>query len=171
MSLLLRDPNHVLQADLKMLTPFSSITLCGDLILETLPLVRASWPEVDLAQWQEYVQFFSAQPEAKQAGVVGLRDSSGCYCGVFACQIDRDLALSPVLAVQLFTTVDVANSPRTLKALLDIVEARASELGCLAVKIYLSDGQTKLASRLRALGIMEEFSQFYKKVGSQPARN
>lgn len=159
----------VLQADLKMLTPFSSIALCGDLILETLPLVRASWPDVDLAQWREYVRFFSA--EAKQAGVDGLRDSSGCYCGVFAYQIDRDLLLGPVLAVRLFTTVDVANSPRTLKALLDAVDARACELGCVAVKIYLRDGQTKLASRLRALGTMEEFSQFYKKVERQPARN
>ena len=160
----------VLQADLKMLTPFSSIALCGDLILETLPLVRASWPEVDLAQWREYVQFFSAQPEVKQAGVDGLRDSTGCYCGVFAYQMDRDLLLGPVLAVRLFTAVDVTNSPRTLKALLNIVEARACELGCPTVQIYLRDGQTKLASRLRALGTMEEFSQFYKKVESQPAR-
>ena len=154
-----------------MLSPFSSIALSGDLIPETLPLVRVSWPGVDLARWREYVQFLSVHSEAKRSGVDGLRDSSGCYCGVFAYQIDRDLLLGPVLAVRLFTAVDVANSPRTLKALLDNVETRACELGCGAVQIYLHAGQTKLASRLRALSFIEEYSQFYKRLDDQTRRN
>jgi hypothetical protein len=154
-----------------MRTSFNAIALSRDLIPETLPLIRATWPNVDLAMWRGYVQFFSGQAAPKISGVNGLCDSSGCYRGLYAYQLERDLLLGPLLAVHLFTAVDITNSPRTVKALLDCVEARAFDSGGVAMRIRLSGRQMEMASRLRALGLTADNGQFYKSVELRPCAN
>ena len=57
----------------------------------------------------------------------------------------EELLTGPILAVHLFTAIDVANSLLTIRALLDAAEAQALELGCAAVRIRLHDGQAELA--------------------------
>jgi hypothetical protein len=94
----------------------------------------------------------------------------GCFCGVFAYRVARDLLIGPILAVYLFTAVDVANSLRTIRALLVAAETRALELGCTAVRIRLCNGQAELASRLRTLGLASEIGQFWKKLDHRQSR-
>jgi len=150
--------------------PFSTVELSSNLAQQTLPLVRATWPAVDLATWRAYVEHFSTQAAPKVSGVQGLRDSVGCFCGLYVYEVDRDLLLGPVLAAHLFTAVDIVNSPQTVRALLDTAEAQAIELGCTAMRIRLRNSQTALASRLHDLGLIPE-AQFHKKVALRPSPN
>jgi hypothetical protein len=149
---------------------FSIVELSSNLAHQTLPLVRATWPAVDLATWRAYVEHFSTQAAPKVSGVHGLRDSGGCFCGIYVYELDRDLLLGPVLAVHLFTTVDIANSPRTVRALLDTAETQAIKLGCMGMRVRLRNSQVELASKLHCLGLTPE-AQFHKKVALRPSPN
>jgi len=150
---------------------FNTIVLSEDLVPQTLPLVQATWPVVDVTGWRNFVQFFTDEATSRESGVDGLRDSAGCFCGVFAYRLDRDLLIGPILTVHLFTAVDVANSLRSIRALLGAVETRAVELGCAAIRIHLCHGQVGLASRLRTLGLGSEVGQFWKKIDAAQSRN
>jgi hypothetical protein len=150
---------------------FDAIILSGGLIPLALPLVRATWPVVDMAAWQTYVQFFNDRAPGAESGVLGLRDEARCLCGVLAFRLDRDVVEGPVLAVPLFTAADVANSPRTIRALLDAAETRALDLGCMAVRIHLANGQAGLASRLRLQGLSPDIGQYWSKVDPARQRN
>ncbi len=142
---------------------FITMPVASDLVPETLPLVRASWPAVDLPTWRAYVEHFSMPVAPKVSGVHGLRDSAGCFCGLYVYELDHDLLLAPVLTIHLFTAIDILSSPQTVRALLDTAETQAVELGCTAMRIRLRNSQTALASRLHDLGLTPE-AQFHKKV-------
>src|SRR5450432_2353548 len=129
---------------------FHVAALSDDQVPQAFPLIQATWPGADLTAWQSFVQFFNDRTVAGDAGVLAVRDPAGSICGVLAYRLDRDLQAGPMLAVQLFTAVDLMNSRRTVLALLDAAEARASELGCQGVQIRLYSDQSGLASRLRA---------------------
>jgi hypothetical protein len=152
-----------------MSTSFDSVTLSDDLVPQALPLIRATWPSVDLSSWRNFVQAFTGSAASPGSGVIGLCDQAGCLCGVLAYRPDRDLQAHPILAVHLFTAADLANSSRVVKALLNAAESRALELGCTGVEIRLSSGQTKLASRLRALGLSSDAKLFWKEIDSGQA--
>lgn len=150
---------------------FDAVILSGELIPLTLPLVQATWPVTDMTSWRNYVEFFNSPLASQERGVVGLRDSAGCFCGLFAYRLDMDLLFGRILAVHFFTAVDVANSPSTIRALLDTAETQAFELNCAAVRIRLCNGQDELASRLCTLGLASEIGQFWKKVDHGAAIN
>jgi hypothetical protein len=150
---------------------FDAVILSGDLIPLTLPLVQATWPVVEMTSWRNYVEFFNNPAASQESGIVGLRDSAGCFCGLFAYRLDMELIFGRVLAVHFFTAVDVANSPSTIRALLDTTETRAQELNCAAVRIRLCNGQDELASRLCTLGLESETGQFWKKVDHRTLTN
>jgi hypothetical protein len=150
---------------------FDTVILSGELIPLTLPLVQATWPVADMTSWRNYVEFFNNPAASPERGVVGLRDSAKCFCGLFAYRLDMDLLSGRILAVHFFTAVDVANSPSTIRALLDTAETRAFELNCAAVRISLCNGQDELASRLCTLGLASEIGQFWKKVDHRAVPN
>jgi hypothetical protein len=137
--------------------------LSDDQVPQAFPLIQATWPGADLTAWQSFVQFFNDRSAAGSAGVLAVRDPAGSICGVLAYRLDRDLRVGRLLAVQLFTAVDLMNSPRTVGALLDAAEGRACELNCDGVQIRLYGDQSGLASRLRALGLSSEGGVFWKK--------
>jgi len=139
-----------------MTSSYAAVILSTDLVPQAFPLIRATWPGVDLVAWRSFVRFFNEQETAGQSGVQALRDPTGGLCGVFAYRLDWDLQLGPMLSVQLFTAVDVANSLRTVRALLDAVEARALQLSCGGIGIRLYGGQAGLAGRLRRLGLSSD---------------
>lgn len=148
---------------------FRVAALSGDQVSQAFPLIQATWPGADLASWVSYVAFFNGQSVAKRSGVLALHDQGGYICGVLAYQLDRDLRAGLILTVQLFTAVDLINSLKTVRALLDAAEARACELGCTGLQIRLYADQPGLASRLRALGLSSDASLFAKKIEpSQP---
>ena len=145
--------------------------LSDDEVPQAFPLIQATWPGADLTAWRSFVRFFNDRTAAGQAGVLALRDPAGLICGVLAYRLDRDLRVGPLLAIQLFTAVDLVNSRRTVRALLDAAEARASELDCKAVQIRLYGDQTGLTSRLRDLGLSSEAGLLWKRIEPAQDRN
>ncbi len=150
---------------------FHVAPLSGAEIPLALPLIQATWPSADLASWSGFVEFFNDRVVPIGSGVLALHDSAGFICGVLAYRFDRDLQAGAILAVHLFTVADLVNSPKTVRALIDAAEARASELGCLGVQIRLRSDQSKLASRLRTLGLSSEADLFWKKIDPAYTRN
>ena len=151
--------------------PFDTVALSGDQVPQALPLVQAAWPSVDLATWQRFVQFFSGRAAMGESGVLALRDPAGYLCGILAYRLDWDLRAGPMLAVDLFAAIDLANSMRTVRALLDAAKARASELGCAGVQVRLCNEQAGLASHLRSLGLSSHAGLFWKKVAGAHTYN
>lgn len=147
---------------------FHVVPLSGDQVSQAFPLIQVTSPGADLGSWLSFVEFFSGQPAAQGTGVLALHDPKRYICGILAYRLDRDLRAGSLLTVQLFTAVDLINSLRPVRALLDAAEARACELGCTGIQIRVSGEQTGLASRLRALGLSSEGELFCKKIN--PAR-
>jgi len=155
----------------RMSRSFDAFVLAGEFVPQALPLVRATWPSVDLNCWRSFVEFFSDPAAVQGSGVIGLRDSGCCLCGVLAYRMDWDLQSGPILAVHLFTAVDLANSPGTIRALLEAAELRARELGCTSLQIRLLSGQAGLTSRLRALGLTYDTGLFRMEIDSGRTSN
>lgn len=126
-----------------------------DLVLrrlpQALPLLRATWPTIDLAGWQRFAEAFACREQAG-ASITGMFDSSGGLCGLFVSRVEHRLR-ERVLAIPLFTVVDIANSQAPVRALLDGVEARAKSCGCTIIEVRLDTGQTELVKRLRSFGL------------------
>jgi hypothetical protein len=124
--------------------------LAEEQIAQALPLVQVTWPLADLEAWSNFVAFFSGQ-----GGVLALRDPADYLCGILVYRLDQDVELGRILEVPFFTTVDMANSLRVVRALLDAAENRAFELGCTGLYIRLQRDQAGLATRLRRLGLAQ----------------
>jgi hypothetical protein len=143
---------------------FRVAALSDDQVPQAFPLIQATWPGADLIAWRSFVEFFNDRTTAGYAGVLAVRDPAGSICGILAYRLDRDLRVGRLLFVQLFTAVDLINSPRTVRALLDAAEERACELSCERIQIRLYSDQRGLASRLRALGLSSEGGLLWKSV-------
>jgi hypothetical protein len=150
---------------------FHVAALSGDQVPLALPLIQATWPDVDLVSWQSFVEFYNDQTATKGSGVLALRDPAGCICGVLAYRLDRDLRAGATLAVHLFTAIGLVNSLTVARALLEVAHMRAIELGCVGVQIRLSNKQPGLASRLRTLGLSSEAGLFWRKIDPLQTRN
>jgi hypothetical protein len=145
--------------------------LSDDQVPLAFPVIQATWPGADLAAWQSFVEFFNDQAATKRSGVLALRDPAGCICGVFAYRLDRDLRVGPILTIHLFTAVDLLNSLRPVRALLEAADMQALELGCAGVQFHLRNNQKGLVSHLRSLGVAPEASLLWKRVNSAQAQN
>src|SRR5205085_923961 len=119
--------------------------------------IQATWPGADLAAWRTFVRFFN-RAAARNAGVLAVRDRADCICGVLAYRLDHDLQAGPVLAVQLFTAVDLMNSPRTVQALL----AAGAATGKPKAKIR-EQGKAQLRTK------SEQLEEFTHALGLAPA--
>jgi hypothetical protein len=151
---------------LSMGVSFRAAALSDDEVSQAFPLIQATWPAADLCAWQSFVRFFNDRTMVGRAGVHAVRDPAGSICGIFAYRLDRDLRVGLLLAIQLFTAVDLINSRRTVRALLDAAEGQAGALNCDRVQIRLYNDQSGLASHLRALGLSSEGSLFWKRIDS-----
>lgn len=149
---------------------FNVASLSGDEVPLALPLIQATWSDVNLASWRTFAASFDDEAASAGSGMLALRDAGGVICGVIAYRIDRDLRIGRILAVHLFTAADLANSSRLERALLDAADARAVELGCAGIQIRLL-GQPGLASRLSALGLSFETDLILRKLVHREARN
>lgn len=140
---------------------FRISVLSGKSVAQAFPLIQATWPTADMGTWQSYVEFFNERTGGEDGGIVALHDTAGYICGVLAYRLDRDLHAGPFLSVHLFTAVDLLSSLRTVRALLDVAEARARALGCTGMQIRLHKEQTRLAARLRGLGLSSDHRLFW----------
>lgn len=145
---------------------YQSGVISDQLAPQALPLVQATWPEVGLASWLRFVRFFNGEATDPTSSMLAMSDPSGYLCGILAYRLEQDLRNGLMLSVQLFTAVDVANSLQTVRALLDIAEARAAALGCAGIQIRLDKEQSQLATRLRSLGLSSEAGLLWTRISS-----
>ena len=121
-----------------------------------LPLVQITWPELDMAAWQDFARSICGEG----GGMLVLKDDD-YICGVLAYRRQAGLS-GAVLSVPLFTVVDLANRPHIAKVLVDAVERLAKQLGCLSVHLEFNPRQSRLVSRLQSLGTPAELFLFRK---------
>jgi hypothetical protein len=131
---------------------FSIVDLAPADVPRALPLLRATWPELDLVAWQTFAGAFCSEGAA-QAQIASCDDSSGGLCGLFASRIEVGLCEGRLLAIPLFTAIDIGNSLEPLRALLAATETRAATHACGGMQIRLSMEQSGLSKRLRSLGL------------------
>jgi GNAT superfamily N-acetyltransferase len=129
---------------------FTIRALTPDAIPQALPLLRATWPGVELPGWSRFVDAFRGDLYA-QAEITAMFDPQGSLCGLFAARVEHDFRDGRTLALPLFTAVDVGNSLAPVKALLEAAEAMARDRGCSGLEIRLDTQQRALIERLRFL--------------------
>jgi len=149
------DRHPFAQQEGEMVTSFRAVTLSEEHAALTLPLAQVTWPEIDLEHWRTFIRSFSASGERAPLGILALRDPGGYFCAMFAYRVDPDVRRGLVLTVQLFTAIDLANSPKFPQRLLADAEAKARDLGCATLEIRLHRAQSNLAIQLRSLGLVD----------------
>jgi hypothetical protein len=87
--------------------------------------------------------------------MLALQDAGDYFCAMFAYRVDASVRRGRALTVQLFTAVDLANSPRFAQRLLAAAEERARDLGCSSIEVRLFRAQSNLAFQLRSLGLTD----------------
>ena len=146
---------------------FRTVELSEDEAAQTLPLALVTWPGVDLEHWRTYIRSYAREPKAA-SGILALRDTGDYFCAMFAYRVDLDVRRGKVLTVQLFTAVDLTNSPAFTQRLLQAAESKARELDCASVEIRLYRGQSNLALQLRYLGLVDTAAIVSKPVEGPP---
>jgi hypothetical protein len=136
-------------------TSLRTVALSEDQAALTLPLAQVTWPELDLEHWRTFIRCFVSSGEHAPSGILALRDTGDYFYAMFAYRVDPDVRRGLVLTVQLFTAVDLTNSPKFAQRLLAAAEAKARELGCSSVEIRLYRAQSNLALQLRSLGLVD----------------
>jgi hypothetical protein len=134
---------------------FRTVALLEEDAAQTLPLAQVTWPGMDLEHWRTYIRSYAGAEPRASSGILALRDAGDYFCAMFAYRVDLDVRRGKVLTVQLFTAVDLANSPAFTQRLLQAGEAKARELDCASLEIRLYRGQSNLALQLRYLGLVD----------------
>ena len=143
---------------------FQIVPLTGDLAIQALPLIRATWPDTELKDWQRYVTFFNHGSDAQPCGIMAMVDSGDNLCGIMAYRRDQDLKAGTIFSIPLFTAMDLGNSLPTVRGLLNAAETRAEELGCDDIHVQIHPAQARLAGRLRHLGMTDHYGLFRKSI-------
>jgi hypothetical protein len=146
-----------------------TVVLSEDQAALTLPLAQVTWAELDLEHWRKFIRYF-AYAERAPVGILALQDAGDYFCAMFAYRVDPDVRRGLVLTVQLFTAVDLSNSPKFAQKLLAAAEAKACELGCSSLEIRLYRAQSNLAIQLRSLGLVDTAAIVSKTIERPPPR-
>lgn len=145
-------------------SPFTAFALGPQDIAVVFPLVHAVAADIDLPRWRRFAERMLAPP----GGALGLRGAAGYVCGLLLYRVEHDLRHGMVLAVDLFTALDLVNEERAAHALMHAAEAKARELGCAATHIRTAAAQPALAALLAAAGHAPEAAVFCKALGPMP---
>lgn len=119
---------------------------------QALPLLRATWPVIELEAWREFAADFRRNTLADPALTV-MRDEFGGICGLFASRLEQCLCGGRMLMIPLFTVVDIGNSLELIENLLEAADAMAREHGCVRLAIHIGSEQRALLNRLRSLNL------------------
>ena len=125
-----------------MITPLRTSDLADYQLALALPLVQITWPETDLAMWQEFVHSIRAEG----GGLLALSEDE-YICGVMAYRRQASLK-GPVLFVPLFTVADLANRRGVAKALVEAADMLRERLGCDTIEMDFHPYQSHLAARV-----------------------
>jgi hypothetical protein len=158
------------EGSIAMVDDFTIVDLVEADVPTALPLLRATWPELDLPTWQDFASIFCSN-RAVKAKITCLHDAHGGLCGLFASRVEHGLCEGRFLAIPLFTAVDIGNSLRPVQLLLDAASAQAKESGCADIQIRLASEQSELVKRLRFLGLYHAGTSYAYPVGLPSRRN
>lgn len=132
--------------------PLTAAELAPADLAQALPLLRVTWPELDLPAWRAFAADFRSADKA-EACITGLFDSAGGLCGLLASRVDHILGAGRVLAIPVFTAIDIANSLAPARMLFDLARAQMTEHRCNSLQIHLTSTQRELTKRLRPFGL------------------
>lgn len=138
-----------------------------DQLRAALPLLRVTWPRVELAALRCFVESVEQRTASPRAGAIALRDPTDHVSGLLVYEAGVEWLEGAVLNVPLFTVVDLANSRQNVETLYDAACATARALGCGAIQIRLYTEQAGLAGRLRALGPFDRGDCLWARVTPQ----
>lgn len=123
------------------------------------PLVRAAEPLVDLNAWLAYVR----GAEGRKRGVMVATRAGGAFpSGMFCYACARDPALGQVMTANYIVALDILDPAPLTAALMAALEALAAELGCDAIRAFVSGGAPDIEAALRARGHRVEATAFQK---------
>lgn len=145
---------------------FSTFALAAEQIAVVFPLVNAAAPEIDLARWRSFAAALTDGRAARSSGAIGLRNEAGYACGLLIYRVEHDLRRGAVLAIDLFVALDLVRDEDATRALLQVAEAKASELHCAALHVRSDVAQKALCDRLTAAGHRKEATLFFKEVAA-----
>ncbi len=143
---------------------FTAFALGPEDIAVVFPLVRAVGGDIELAQWRSFARRIIDVPAGSASGAIGLRSAAGYVCGLVLYRVEHDLRHGPVLAIDLFTALDLFNEERAIRSLIQLVDAKARELSCAATHIRLGTSQKSLIPIFAAEGHNQEATLFCKAV-------
>lgn len=147
---------------------FGAFSLAREQIPVVFPLVQAAMPEVDLARWGSFARpLIENQPE-DLGGIIGLRNKAGYICGLLVYKVTQDLRRGAVLAIDLFTALDLVSEETATRTLLDAAEHKARELCCAAMLIRLDKNQGTVSRHFAAAGHHPQATVFCKAVAPAP---
>ncbi len=147
-----------------MVPPFTTFALGLEDIAVVFPLVRAVGGNIELAQWRTFARRIIDVPAGSASGAIGLRSPAGYVCGLVVYRVEQDLRHGPVLAIDLFTALDLVNEERAIRALMQLADAKARELNCAATHIRIGASQKSLIPHFAAAGHSQEATLFCKAV-------
>lgn len=148
--------------------PFTTFALGPEDIAVAFPLVRAIDVDIDLPRWRSFARRMIDAPPSSACGAIGLRSAAGYVCGLLIYQVEHDLRHGTVLAVDLFTALDLLNEERAIHALMQVADAKSRELNCAATYTRIGATQKSLAEHFAAAGHRHEAMLFLKVVESTP---
>jgi len=148
--------------------PFTTFALRAEDIGIVFPLVRAIGTEIDLSRWDSFARRIIAAPTAAACGIIGLRSAAGYVSGLFIYRVEHDLRHGTVLAIDLFTALDLFNEERATRALMQLADAKAHELNCKATHIRVNTAQTSLTHHLTAANQHPEATLFCSVIERKP---
>src|SRR5262245_1276858 len=139
-----------------------AVHLSGGQILRALPLVQLTWPGADYDAWERYVAFVQGRTNGKGSGVIALGDEDDYVSGLIVYESERDLEVGAILTIHLFTALDLANSGKPIRMMLDAAVKQAADLRCDSLQIRLHPEQAASAAHLRALGLVDRGGCLWK---------
>jgi hypothetical protein len=147
---------------------FVAANLTHGQISEALPLIRATWPNIDLETWRNFAKTFTDQTTA---GAVALIDASSALCGILVYRLEPDLHDGPIFSVPLFSAVDMHNSRAPVGALLEAAIERARDTGCRCLHIRLRPEQGAMVRSVATLGLTHAAGVYRLTLGARPSLN
>jgi hypothetical protein len=139
------------------LVPFNNADRFPAQIDQAYALVRTLWPAVSLEAWRTYAAHFHGGAER---GLLALMGDDAYFTALCNYERSPDLLTGTVLRVPLFLVFDILDAARLTDSLLDAVRARAEQLACDQLQIYLRSDQRSLQQHLRARGFHDHTGCF-----------
>lgn len=101
------------------------------------PIIRAAAPEIGREEWMARATPLVRADEAKQRGIIGLKEGNGYFCGLFTYLTMDTLSNGRILLAENLIAQELIGSGSTEKQLLRATEDLAKKLQCQFMRASL----------------------------------